>query len=131
LSTVEGLPFCSLGFINTTPFVIGVERFNGWSAISYHIQCRGGLSDVSGDLPEKGICQGWPDCRATSAYWLLSIAPSIVSLMVATNAFVANYMFLLVKNRRSVVHAYTGAKIVKPSAVCSPTLALADLMSGT
>jgi hypothetical protein len=29
LSTVERLPFCSLGFINTTPFVIGVERFNG------------------------------------------------------------------------------------------------------
>ena|ERR1700722_10013801 len=116
LSTVEGLPLCSLGFINTTPFVIGVERFNGWSAISYHIQCRGGLSDGSGDLLEKGICQGWPDCRAPSAYCSLSIAPSTVSLMVATNAFVANYMFLLVKNRSSVCPRIHWRQIVKHAA---------------
>jgi hypothetical protein len=29
LSTGEELPFYSLGFISTTPFLMGVEQFNG------------------------------------------------------------------------------------------------------
>jgi hypothetical protein len=40
---------------------------------------------------------------STSAYCSLSFAaPSTVSLMIATDAFVANHMFLLVKSGRSV-----------------------------
>jgi hypothetical protein len=40
---------------------------------------------------------------STSVYSsLFFTVPSAVSLMVATDAFVANHMFLLVKNDRSV-----------------------------
>jgi hypothetical protein len=57
-----------------------------------------------GKPPGNGIYQGWPDCRLRALLvWSLSIgAPSIVSLMVTIDAFFANHMFLLVKNRRSV-----------------------------
>jgi hypothetical protein len=50
---------------------------------------------------------------STSTYWSLSFAaPSTVSLMVATDAFVANHMFLLVKSGRSVYPRMSGVTSV-------------------
>jgi hypothetical protein len=65
---------------------------------------------------------------STSAYRQFSIAaPSTVSLIVATDAFVANHMFLLVKNRRSVCLHKHGRQIANhaettPSSMHDPSL---------
>ena len=102
LSTVKGLPFCSLGFINTTPFAIEGGAVNGRSVIpaisSDGVVCLA-VRRSTGKVNTPRLVR----LMSTSAYRQLSIAAlSTMSLMVASDAFLANHMFLLVKNRRSV-----------------------------